>query len=107
MVIRKRLRAVVFPLVLYCLSGAADTYFIWHAVNDERGLKTNEDYERQIASLRGNLTDLQSDSTSWARRIALLRGATIDRDLLDEEARARLGRADKNDLIVFLDAGAR
>lgn len=103
MVIRRRLRAILFPLLLYGFSGAADAYFIWHAVNDERGLRTNEDYERQIASLRQDLQNLQSESTRWSRKIALLRGATIDRDLLDEEARARLGRADKDDLVVILD----
>ncbi len=107
MVIRRRLRAILFPLLLYFLSGAADTYFIWHAVNDERGLKTNEDYERQIASLRLNLKNLQNEGERWGRKIALLRGETIDRDLLEEEARARLGRADKNDLIVILDPNAR
>jgi cell division protein FtsB len=107
MVIRRRLRAILFPLVLYFLSGSADAYFIWHALNDERGLKTNEDYERQIASLRENLTNLQGESASWGRRIALLSGATIDRDLLEEEARARLGRVDKNDLIVILDQDDR
>ncbi len=103
MVIRRRVRAILFPLLLYVLSGAADAYFIWHAVNDQRGLKTNEDYERQIASLRQNLTNLQGESERWGRKIALLRGTTIDRDLLDEEARARLGRVDKNDLVVILD----
>jgi len=36
-----------------------------------------------------------------------LRGETIDHDLLEEEARARLGRVDKNDLIVLLDGAAR
>jgi cell division protein FtsB len=107
MVIRRRLRVILFSLLLYNLSGAADAYFIWHAVNDERGLKTNEDYERQIGNLRQDLQGLQDQSRSWGRRIALLSGATIDRDLLEEEARARLGRVDKNDLIVFLDGAAR
>lgn len=107
MVIRRRLRAILFPLSLYCLSGAAGTYFIWHAVNDERGLKTNEDYERKIASLREELHNLQGEQQRWERKIALLRGATIDRDLLDEEVRGRLGRVGKDDLIVILDQGNR
>ncbi len=107
MVARRRLRAVLYPLLLYAFSGAADAYFIRHAVNDDRGLKTNEVYERQIAGLRTNLTNLTAERTRWARRVALLSGMTVDRDLLDEEARARLGKADKNDLIVFLDPQAR
>ncbi len=107
MVVRRRLRAVLFPLLLYGFSGAADAYFIWHAVNDDRGLKTNEIYQRDIASLRENLTNLNAEQRRWERRVALLSGRTIDRDLLDEEARARLGLADKNDLIVFLNPQMR
>lgn len=102
MVIRRRLRTVLSALLLYTLSGAASSYFIWHALNDERGLKTQEDYERQIASLRQNLQSLQQESHVWEHKISLLRGQTIDRDLLDEEARARLGRVDKDDLVVML-----
>jgi cell division protein FtsB len=107
MVVRRRVRAILYAVQLYAFSGAADAYFIWHAVNDDRGLKVNEIYQRQIASLSQNLAGLKSDRQRWERRIALLTGPTIDRDLLEEEARARLGRADKNDLIVFLDPQAR
>src|SRR5271154_5286394 len=103
MVIRRRLRAILYPLLLYCLSGAAGSYFIWHAVNDDRGLKANKDYERQIARLREDLQNLQAERRAWDRKIALLRGATIDRDLLEEETRARLGLVGKDDLIVMLD----
>jgi cell division protein FtsB len=106
MVVRRRLRAVLFPLALYCLSGAAGSYFLWHAVNDDRGLRVNEDYERQIKALQAQLDAKEQQRQAWTRRIALLSGATIDQDLLDEEARARLGRADQNDLIVILKPGA-
>ncbi len=102
MVIRRRLRAVLLPLGLYCLSGAAGSYFLWHAVNDDRGLRANENYERQISSLRAQVDAKEKERQAWARRIALLSGATIDRDMLDEEARARLGRVNKDDLIVLL-----
>jgi cell division protein FtsB len=106
MVVRRRLRAVLFPLALYCLSGAAGSYFLWHAVNDDRGLRVNEDYERQIKALQAQLDAKEQERQAWTRRIALLSGETIDQDLLDEEARARLGRADPNDLIVILKPGA-
>lgn len=106
MVIRRRVRAVLLPLVLYCLSGAAGSYFLWHAVNDDRGLRTNEDYERQISKLRSKVDAKEKERQAWARRIALLSGTTIDRDMLDEEARARLGRVNKDDLIVLLKPDA-
>jgi cell division protein FtsB len=102
MVIRRRLRAVLFPLALYCVSGSIGSYFVWHAVNGERGLKTKEDYERKIASLQQELRDLQHERRTWQARIDLLHGKTIDQDLLDEEARSQLGRVHRNDLVVVL-----
>jgi cell division protein FtsB len=102
MVIRRRLRAILFPLVLYCVSGAIGGYFVWHAVNGERGLKAKDEYERQIASLRSDLQKLRSEHDQWRHKIELMKGETIDRDLLDEETRNLLGRVCKNDLVIFL-----
>ena len=65
MVVRRRLRAVLFPLALYCVSGSIGGYFVWHAVNGERGLKTKEDYERKIASLQ---VELRGGAAVWRRR---------------------------------------
>ncbi|WP_395664682.1 septum formation initiator family protein [Methylocella sp.] len=102
MVIRRRLRAIFFPLFLYCVSGAAAGYFVWHALNGERGLKANDEHQARIAQLHGQLDALKAESATWRRRIDLVNGAIVDRDLLDEQARVVLGRADKNDLVVML-----
>lgn len=102
MVIYRRMRATLYPLALYCVSGAIGGYFVWHAVNGERGLKTKDEYEHKIASLRGELEGLKTEHTSWDHRIALLSGREIDRDLLDEETRSLLGRVNRNDLVVFM-----
>lgn len=102
MVIHKRLRATLYPLLLYCISGSIGAYFLWHALNGERGLKTKDEYEHKIAALRAELEDLKSQHALWDHRIALLTGRMVDRDLLDEEARSVLGRAHRNDLVVFL-----
>jgi cell division protein FtsB len=102
MVIRQRFRAIFFPLLLYGLSSAAVSYFLWHANNGERGLKTNDEFARKIAELDQNLQTLKAEHEFWDHKIGLLKSEIIDRDLLDEEARYRLGRAAKNDLIIFL-----
>jgi cell division protein FtsB len=102
MVIRRRLRSILFPLCLYSVSGAAGGYFVWHAVNGERGLKTQDEYHLKIAALQTQLAELQKNRELWRHRIELINGAIIDRDLLDEETRALLGRAEKNDLVVML-----
>jgi cell division protein FtsB len=102
MVIYRRARAALYPLLLYCVAGSIGGYFVWHAVNGERGLKTKDEYEHKIAALRGELEGLKSEHASWNHKIALLTGRAIDHDLLDEEARALLGRVNRNDLVVFL-----
>ena len=107
MVVRRRLRAILFPLALYCVSGSIGGYFVWHGVNGERGLKTKEDYERKIASLQAELHGLQQERQIWQAKIDLMHGTTIDQDLLDEEARSRLGRVHKNDLVVILAEPAK
>jgi cell division protein FtsB len=102
MVIRTRLRGIIFPLMLYCVAGGIGSYFVWHAINGERGLKTNDEYQRKIADLTATLNAAKLEKQQWAHRIDLLRGDTIDRDLLEEEARVILDRVHKNDLVVFL-----
>jgi cell division protein FtsB len=102
MVVYRRIRATFFSLALYFLSGSIGTYFVWHAVNGERGLKTKDEYERKIAALTGELDGLKAEHALWSRRIAQLSGRVIDRDLLDEQARAILGRVHRNDLVVLL-----
>jgi|SRR5262245_12456712 cell division protein FtsB len=102
MVVYRRIRAVLFPLLLYFVSGSIGAYFVWHAVNGERGLRTKDEYERKIAALTGELKELKAEHSLWNHRIAQLSGRVIDRDLLAEQARAILGRIHRNDLVVLL-----
>lgn len=102
MVVRTRLRGILFPLMLYCVAGGIGSYFVWHAINGERGLKTNDEYERSIKMLQGEYAAAKAERAQWQHRIDLMRGETIDRDLLEEEARVLLDRVHKNDLVVFL-----
>ncbi len=105
MVVRTRLRRFTYPIALYCVSGGIGGYFVWHAINGDRGLKVGTEYEKSITMLKGELVAAKAERAQWGKRIALLSGATIDRDLLDEEARVTLDRVGKDDLVVFLPPG--
>lgn len=105
MVIRRRLRAVLIPLVLYAVSGSAASYFVWHAYNGNRGLKAKEEYRQQIASLTDQLNSLKDERAAWERRVRMVTAETIERDLLEEEARVELGRVQKDELVLFFPAG--
>ena len=96
-----RLRKALVPLAFHCVAAAASAYFVWHAANGQRGLKTGLEYEKQIADLQGDLDKLLGERGRWSRRIALVKGDSIDRDVLDEEARSVLGRANKYDVVII------
>ncbi len=102
MVIRRRWRAIVFPLILYAVSGSVTSYFVWHAVNGSRGLKTQDEYQAKMEELARELEDLRTERAGWERRVAMLRAEAVDRDLLEEQTRAMLGRVSKSDLVIML-----
>jgi cell division protein FtsB len=97
MVIRKRARRILIPLMLYGVSAAVAAYFVHHAHSGARGIEAQPKYEAQVAELES----LKIHRSDWERRIALLRSDQIDRDLLEERARVMLGRVHKNDLVII------
>ena len=107
MVKHYRITAIALPLLLYCVSGAIGSYFVWHATNGERGLKAKSEYKRQMAALGKDFLALQAERAQWSRRVELMRGEIIDRDILDEQARLVLDRLNRNDLVVFLPDAAQ
>ncbi|MGJ3264910.1 MAG: FtsB family cell division protein [Salinarimonas sp.] len=102
MVVKKRLRAVLIPLVLYGVSGLAVGYFVHHAQSGQRGLDANRELQAERARIAATLTALTRERTEWEHRIALVRAEQIDRDLLEEQARLMLGRVHANDVVIIL-----
>lgn len=107
MVLRTRLRAILYSMLLYALSGVASFYFVYTAINGDRGLKTKADYKVQIAALREQLAQLNADRQEWDHRITLMRSEAVDRDLLEEQIRETLDFADPRDLVVFSPVKAK
>ncbi|WP_457092316.1 FtsB family cell division protein [Microvirga sp. P5_D2] len=101
MVIRRRLRRFLIPLMLYSVSAAVVGYFVHHAHSGARGIEAQQKYEAQVAELTQELDALKTERTDWERRISLLRSDQIDRDLLEERARVMLGRVHRNDLVII------
>ncbi len=93
-----RLRQIMAPLLIASLAG----YFAYHAVQGERGviawLKLRQQIERTEAALQASRLEEQR----LAHRVSLLRPESLDRDLLDERARAVLNLAARNEQVVFI-----
>lgn len=105
MVIRRRIRAIVFPILLCLTSGTVASYFVWHAINGDRGIKAKKDYLAQMEILQTERQALMKEKTVLERRIAMLRGEEVERELLEEEARSVLGRVHRNDVVLFEGRG--
>ena len=101
MVKRRRLRAILIPLVLYAVSGSAASYFVWHAYNGSRGLRAKEEYRMKIDALQARLNSLQDERNGWERRVRMMSSESLERDLLEEQARVTLGRVQKDELVLF------
>lgn len=103
--LRLFLRSLVLPVTLFCTAGAVASYFVWHGVHGQRGLKTGEEYEQKLAQLRLERDMLKLQRMQWESRIALIKGENIDADILDEETRKSLGRVHKNEVVILLPEG--
>lgn len=105
MVLRRRLLAIFAPLALYAASASASSYFIWHAWNGNRGMKAKIEFRAQAKELQQELSELKAERFGLERRIAMMRAESVERDILEEEARRQLGRVHRNDVVIFLPQG--
>ncbi|WP_449255457.1 FtsB family cell division protein [Bosea sp. (in: a-proteobacteria)] len=101
MVIRRGLRSVFVTLALYVVSALAVSYFLFHAQHGARGLEARGAIRESLRQMETELAALSAERKSWEQRLALVRDDSIDRDLLEESARANLGRTHKNDVVIM------
>lgn len=77
---------------------AGIVYLVWHAVAGQHGLVAFMDLRAQEAELSSQRDTLNQQRAELAARAERLRGP-IDRDYLDERARALLGAAAPGELV--------
>jgi cell division protein FtsB len=94
--LKRRAKEAVLPLLFLSLCG----YFVWHAIHGERGLMAREQRTQDIAAAREELGRAEQERDSMERRVAGLRGDRLDRDQLDERARALLNMVGKDEIVI-------
>lgn len=99
MVSNTRRRTALALAALYLLAAMLIAYFGFHAYSGSRGLKAQQDLADQLAQLRAEVARLKAERGNWERRVALLRGDSLDPDMLDERARAMLDYVHPRDLV--------
>lgn len=102
--IKRTIQVLWLPLVFVGMIW----HFSWYAVHGPRvGSLAREAKAQEIASARIALAEAESERDALERRVAGLRGDRIDRDQLDERARALLNMVGKDELVVPYGPGKR
>ena len=97
--IRRHLKAAVAPFLCFC----AVIYFGYHTVQGDRGLIAYARLSNEIADAREALAKVHTERAALEHRVSLLRPDSIDRDMLDEQARRVLGYSDPDDVVIYRD----
>jgi len=76
-------------------------YFIFHAIQGDRGFFAWVQMKQQISYASAYLASSETRRSTWERRIVLLRTNQLDRDMLDERVRRVTGLGGKNEIVIF------
>ena len=95
---KSALRQTIGPAIGACVV----SYFVYYAVQGDRGLIALKHIEGEIAQAEQVLSQVRSERERMERRASLLRGEHLDRDMLDERGRAMLNLSHPNDVILAL-----
>lgn len=93
---KRGLAAMALPAFFLALAG----YFVWHAMHGDRGLIAREQRVAEIVAARQTLTRAELEREAMERRVHGLRGSEIDRDQLDERARALLNMLGRDEVVM-------
>ena len=97
--LRKRARHILGPVLGACLAG----YFVYHAVQGDRGLMAWLMLNQQIREATAVRDSVAAERAAWEHRVALLRPDSLDPDMLDERARAVLNLGNPDELVILPD----
>lgn len=90
-------RENLLVLVGLCLCA----YFTYHAVAGNRSLTRMHSINSQIETLSIEETSLQAKNAAWNKKVSMMRPGSVDKDLLEERARAVLGYQKPHEFMVL------
>jgi len=98
---RHRRRSPFRHLILPILAIGVLTYFGHHALTGSFGLASKEEYETRISALNAELALLEGQRAELEKRTGMLRDGSLERDMIDEQARRVLGLTRENEIVIL------
>ena len=100
---KRRAGALIVPAIAVAFL----SYFGFHAFQGEFGIYSKYRLEERTAALRAELGDVRKERRLIEHRVQLLADGTLEKDMLEEQARRSLNLARGDELVIFRAAGRR
>ena len=95
--IRRRARFFVGPL----LGVALTSYFVYHTIEGERGLRAWREITQQLRAANDQLATVEAERDALAHKVGGLDPAHVDPDLLDQQIRTTLELVAPNEVVIM------
>lgn len=94
--IKRRWRRMIVPII----GALFVSYFIAHSFQGDRGIIAWMHLQKEVAEAERTLGETRGAREAMEKRIALLRSAHLDPDMLDERARLMTGLVRPDEVIL-------
>ena len=94
-------------LIIPSLCVAFLAYFGFHAYHGEFGINSKYQLEAQTVALQGQLDAIKARRMELERRVRLMHEGSIEKDMLDEQARKALNLSQADEITIMLPVSAK
>ncbi|WP_367714779.1 septum formation initiator family protein [Nitratireductor sp. GISD-1A_MAKvit] len=91
-------------LIVPTIAGLFLAYFGFHAYHGDYGIYAKYRLEDRIAEAQARLDALVAKRRELEHRVALVNDGSLEKDMLDEQARRALNLARENEVIILIGA---
>ena len=88
-------------LIVPAVSALFLAYFGFHAYHGEFGIYSKSLYEAQAVELQARLDAVKAQRVGMERRVQLLQDGTLEKDMLDEQARRALNLSKPDEIVIM------
>ena len=93
-------------LIVPAITIAFLSYFGFHAWHGQYGINSKYQLEDRLVVLQAELDRVRGQRLAMERRVQLLQDGSLERDMLDQQARYMLDLARPDEVVILLDAPA-
>ena len=90
-------------LIIPAVSALFLAYFGFHAYHGEFGIYSKYQLEARALELTAELATIKAERLEMERRVQLLHDGTLEKDMLDEQARRALNLSHSDEITIMLD----